>query len=145
MEGAGIQKRGTAGRQHLAARPRMARPVGSVWRFGGARNLRCNVRPRTETGIDKSLVCEPGERVAIKGEAGGLPANRLLPIEPEPAQILKNRLHEFFAGAAGIEILDAEEKAASSRRFACHDRRKGVAKMQITCWTGCEARDNHGA
>ena len=61
-------------------------------------------------------------------------------------KIIENRLLEFRPAAAGIDILDAQQKSPTSflRRAVRHDRGVGMSQMQKSRWTWRKSGDNHG-
>src|ERR1041385_4476275 len=85
-----------------AARARIEGAFRPVRRFGRARNLRCNFRPRAEAGIEQSLRIELFQRTAISFKALRLSQHRFLPCESKPVQIVVDRSLKLRAAAAVI-------------------------------------------
>jgi len=61
-------------------------------------------------------------------------------------QIIENRLLEFRPAAAGIDILDTQQKPpiVFLRRAVRHECGVGVPQMQKSRWTWGKPGDNHG-
>ena len=82
---------GAFGRAEMAAGARIQRPDFALRRAAGAGDLGLDRAPRAEAGIEQPCLLEPRERGAIIGEMLRLPADRPVPIEAEPGQILDDR------------------------------------------------------
>src|SRR5262245_35558873 len=125
----------------MAAGSRIKRSVGPVRRRSGRRNFCGNLLAAAEAGIDQTQSLEAAEGLLVKLEMLGLAAHRLLPGEPEPGQIFIDRPLEFRAAPALVDILDAEQKAASglARRPISGEGGEGMAQMQAPRGAGCEA------
>ena len=76
----------------------------------------------------------------------GLAADRGLPAQPEPGEVLEDGGLEFRPAAGPVDVLDAQQKtpARLSRRGFREQRRIGMAEMEMARGAGGEARD-HGA
>jgi hypothetical protein len=75
-----------------------------------------------------------------------LPAHRFRPVEPEPAEVLQIAGLDLGTAARDVDILDAEQEAASlpRRRFRGEERRIGMPQMQVAGRRGREAGDGAG-
>ena len=102
---------------------------------------------RAEAGIEQALFVERLQRRRVVGEMLGLPAHRFLEREPEPAEIVLDRLFVFGAASANVDVLDPQQEPATAllRRAMRRERRERVAQMQKSSWTWGEAGDNHGS
>src|SRR4051794_37215559 len=96
-----------------------------------------------EARIDQPLALEFRERLAVGIEVLRLPPRWLFPRDPEPREILIDRLLELRPAAARIDILDAQQESSAkrARHLEIDQRRERVAKMQIAIRARCETED----
>lgn len=129
------------------ARARIEHTIRSLWRDSGSSDFGCDVAARAETGIKQFFRLEPVEHRTIGAEAFRLTHHRRGPCQAKPAEVFINRVFVHVPGAGAIDVLDAQQKPSPwrLRRIGRDKCREGVPQMQISRWTGCEARDNHGA
>ena len=121
--------------------------------MGGARrgfDLGADVGAGAKTGIQQPHPVEPRQRSRVIGQTLGLAAHRLLPLEilqplTEPGQIIHNVLLELGPTAPHIDVLHTQQKpsAARARAVPGHQRRMGVAEMQVPAGAGGETGDDH--
>jgi hypothetical protein len=88
---------------------------------------------RAEAGIDEPGGLETGERAAIVVEVIRLPADRAVPRQAEPREVLQDRSLELRTAARPVDVLDAQEERAAARaglplREACGI---GVPEVQV--------------
>ena len=76
---------------------------------------------------------QPCQRRAIIGEMLGLTAYRSVPVEPEPGQILDDRVGVFGAAARHVDVFKSQQKRAfrRARRPPPFKRRADMPEMQI--------------
>src|SRR5207248_11403017 len=79
-------------------------------RAAGARDFGLNFAPRAKARIEHAHRRQVIESGAVVVEMFRLPADRAIPVEPEPCQILKDRRGELLLATGAIDILDAQEK-----------------------------------
>ncbi len=74
----------------------------------------------------------------------GLDADRSVPVEPQPGEILADRRGEFRPTSAAVDVLDAQEEAAAGapRGLPADQRRMGVAEVQMASGAWRKARDD---
>ena len=77
----------------------------------------------------------------------GLAAHLSVPAEPQPGQIVTDRLGEFIAAALAIDILEPQQKppAGAARRPPPFQRGADVSQMQIPGRAWGEPRHLRGA
>src|SRR5882757_4538811 len=73
----------------------------------------------------------------------GLPPHRRFPANPEPGEILVDRGLEFRPAARRIDILDAQQEAATAaaREIEIQQRRAGVAEMEVAVRARCKSEN----
>src|SRR5262249_9199422 len=93
--------------------------------------------------IDQALRFEPRQCRAVLFEMLALAAHRRLPYEAEPGEILEDRRLEFGAAARAVDILDAQQQAATRRprHLEIGEGGQRVAEMQKAVRARCEAKD----
>src|SRR5204863_5472165 len=121
-------------RAQAAANAGIRRTHISLRCAAGPRDLGLDLPSRAKTGIEQPPHrVELRQRRAVIVEMLGLTADRPIPIEPDPAQILDNSLGVFRAAARVVDVLDAQQKAPArfARRAPSLQRRTHMAEMQI--------------
>src|SRR5205085_6209036 len=120
-------------RAQAAANAGIRRTHISLRRAAGPRDLGLDLATCAKAGIEQPHRVELRQRRAVIVEMLGLTADRPIPIEPEPAQILEDRLGVFRAAARVVDVLDAEQKAPArfARRAPSLQCRTHMAEMQI--------------
>src|SRR5262249_13192251 len=100
-----------------------------------------DVRARALAGIHEPLPAQASERGFVDGAALALPTAVLVGGDPQPVEILTNRLLVFATATLSIVIFDAQEHSATGRpRHAPHvERVYHVAEMQVAGRSGSEA------
>ena len=85
-----------------------------------------------EAGVAQAPHAQPVERIGVKRQALGLEDDLLVPVYPEPAQILEDALDMFGATAGRVDILDAQQEtpAALPGEVVREQRREGVAEVE---------------
>ena len=95
-----------------------------------------------EGRVDDSPVDQRVERRTVVVKMVGLPANRLLPIESQPGEIVAYGTFELGLAARRINVLDAQQKAAACicRHVMVEHGGIGVAQMQraVGAWGKAE-------
>src|SRR4051812_27358516 len=112
------------------------RTVGIAWPV--AARLALGDKPRDvgtafETGIDERLRFQLANGRAISLELVGLAPHRFFPCDPEPRQILVDRLLEFRPASRRIDVLDAQQESPThaARHFEVDQRGQRMPQMQI--------------
>ena len=72
--------------------------------------------------IGEAALLERVERSLIGGGALRLDEDRLVPVEPEPAQVLEDAVDELGPAAGLVEILDPQQEFAAALRARWHGR-----------------------
>ena len=105
--------------------------------------MRLDLGAREEGGIDEAAGFEVFEHRPIFGNMVGLAAHRLLPVQPEPAQVFVDLCLVFGPAAGGIDILDAEQEAAAglAGHVVVQHRRERVAEMELAVRARGEAEN----
>ena len=95
--------------------------------------------------VDDAEIAQALERRRISGASLRLDEDRFAPLEAEPRQVGEDRVDEFGAAAALIEILDPDEEPAPAfgGGAVAQHRAKGVAEMQPSGRRRSKARDLH--
>src|SRR5205823_2412184 len=98
-----------------------------------ARNLSPDLAPRAKTRVEHTQRIEPVERAPIVVEMLRLLSHRPVPIKAQPGEVLQDRCGIFVAAPGPVDILEAEQKAASAApcRVPPFERRADMAEMQI--------------
>jgi DNA-3-methyladenine glycosylase II len=101
---------------------------------------------RAEAGINEALAFEPGQRGGVILEMLGLAADRALPVEPEPGEVLMDGGLEFGPGARAVDILDAQEEATGLPPGfrPGKEGRMSVTQVKPAGRAGRKARDDGG-
>src|SRR5205085_10577122 len=96
---------------------------------------------RLEARIEETV--EPCQRGAITVELRALAPHRLLPSDTEPCQVLVDRLLVVRPAARHVDVLDAQQEAATgrARHVEVDERGERMAKMQITVRARRETED----
>src|SRR6266542_3792709 len=78
------------------------------------------------------------------GPAGAADVRTLVPVQPEPAEVLENALLGRLGRSLGVGVLDAQHIGAvvPARQQPVEERRARVAHVQLAGRTGSEA-DSH--
>ena len=88
------------------------------------------------------------QRGAVAVEMLGLPPHRVLPVQPEPRQILIDRRLELGPASRRVDVLHAEQEPAAgpARHVEVHQRRERMAEMQVAVRARCETENGlrHG-
>src|SRR6187431_2274814 len=97
------------------------------------RDVARDVGAALEAWIDEPLRLKSCQRIAIGVEILGLAPYRLLPGNPEPVEVLVDRLLELRAAARGVDILHAQQEPSAdvARHLEIDQRRERVTEMQI--------------
>ena len=109
--------------------------------LAGAGDLGGDLRAGAEAGIDQAARLQVHQRLGIGAHAGGLAQRRLVPGQAQPFEVVENRLDEFVAAAALVDVLDPQQEIVAA--LIGGDGGIGMAQMQKAGWTGCEPCDNH--
>jgi hypothetical protein len=74
----------------------------------------------------------------------GLTAHRFLPDQAKPGQILENSCHKFSSAAAGVDVLNAEQKPSvgGTGGVMGKERGEGMAQVQPPGGAWRKARHN---
>src|SRR5207244_10738213 len=109
---------------------RIARPVSLDLAL---RNQPGNLGAALEARIDQPLCFKLPQRRPVRIQMVGLAPYRLLPLNPEPCEILVDRCLEFRAATRRIDVLHAEQKAPAhgARHLEIGQRGERMTKMQI--------------
>src|SRR5205807_10658065 len=78
------------------------------------------------------------------GEMLRLPADRPVPVEAEPREVLNDRRGVLGAAAGMIDVFEPQQKppARLSRRPPAFERRADMPQMQVTCRARREPGDD---
>ena len=60
------------------------------------------LRARAEAGIGQPGVIQPGKRLGVGRPALALPEGALVPVEPQPAEVVHQKLRALVTGRARI-------------------------------------------
>lgn len=145
------EREGCAGRFALRRKNRIEAAAGAwidhglalVWGTRGG----SDIFAAAETGIDEALGFQLLQGRGVIGEMLGLAADRFLPVEAEPMQIVIESGFEFRATAGAVDVLDAQQKtpARFARGAMSEQGGMGVAEMEKPCRTRRESRNNLGS
>src|SRR5438067_2487044 len=106
---------------------------------------RCgDVGTRAEAGIDEPLRPQLLERFGVNGAAMRLNEQWLIPLEPQPDQVLIDAVDELGPAARWVEILDAQQELAAAlpRSRVPEERAVSVSQMQPSSGRRREAGDH---
>ena len=84
--------------------------------------------PRAKTGVYQPKRIEPLQRIFIEVKPLCLVIRTLIPIEPQPAQIVHEQLGPRTAAGTVVQILDAQHELATlaAKRKPCQKRSRDV-------------------
>ena len=105
-----------------------------------------DIGARAPAAIGQSARGEIGDHRVILGDVLGLDADIAVPIEAEPAQILDDGSGVFRPAALGVDVFDAQDKAAAclTRPSPGEQCGVGTAEVQQSGRTGRESGGDHG-
>ena len=83
---------------------------------GPVRRFQCrgDIGAGAEAWIDQAAIAQPLERFGIDVRALRLDQHRFVPLQPEPAQILEDRVDKLGPAAGRVEILDPDQEFATA-------------------------------
>ena len=101
-----------------------------------------DIRAGAEAGVNQAARAQLFERRFVVGAALRLDQHRLVPVEPEPAQVLVDAVDELGPAARLVEVLDPEQELAAAgararvtERPRCR-RGRGAAVRSATARSG---------
>ena len=128
--GAGVERRAVGiARNRLAAR-------------GAGRDLRRDLPPRAEAGIDQPTGRHGIARRRVIRKVLGLAADGRREAQAEPVEVGQDAGHEFGSGTAEIDVLDAQEQAPAPSLGDAGVQERGirVTEMQVAVRARREAQ-----
>ena len=139
---AGGDARGALIRRKAPTNAGIDRSLRPLRRTGGTRDLGLDVGACAKAGIEQAAHPQLFKRGGIFVHLLGLAHGRAIPGQPQPGQVLEDRVFEGGFAARVIDVFDAQQKLAASRaRGALRDMRGiGVAEMQVACGARRESR-----
>ena len=107
------------------------------------RNPDSDFAPGCKTWVEHTQGGELVSSAPVDIEVLGLAKHGLLPFQPEPSQVVEDGAFKIRACARLVDILDANEKAATGAAgpVMANDRRQRVTQMQLTIWARRKAED----
>ena len=71
--------------------------------------------------------------------------HRTIPAQPQPFKVSQDFRHQFGPAAGAIDVLDPQQELSAPvpRQIVRHDRRIGMAQMQLAVGTGGETGADH--
>src|SRR3954452_18401906 len=128
----------------MSAGAGVARAQLPLWSTTGAGDLDLDLAPCAEARVKQPADVEPPERGAVILKMPGLAADRSVPVEAEPGEVLDDRRVVFGPAAGVVDILDPQQKqpAGLARRAPALERRADMPQMQITRRARREAGDD---
>src|SRR5262249_10451336 len=135
--GPGVPSWPSFGQRRLSLRVQLRHPAEAAVRVPGIQQLG-GVRAVHERPLGLPV-----------GSTGSADIGPLVPIQTEPAQVLKNRRFRFGAGAIDVGILDAEDERTTmpARQKPVEQRRARAAHMQLPgrTWSESDAHKTSGS
>ena len=130
-------------------------PADVLWRLAlsqGGMPIHLELLGRAETVV-RLVMCEQFDRVRpVDMGALGLPVrppvaaflDALVPVEPEPPEILDDAALRLRGRPLGVRVLDAQDEGApiSPGEQPVEERRAGIADVQVTGGTGSETNSH---
>ena len=113
-------------------------------RAAGPGDLGLDLAPGAEARVQQPLSFEAGERVAVIVDMLGLAAQRPVPGEAEPGEVLDDRVVVFGAAAGMVDVLNPQQEAAAglAGRPPPLQCRADMSKVQIAGRARREAGDD---
>ena len=98
---------------------------------------------RAEAGVGEAVRVKLGGRLPVQVEAIMLVDGALVPIEPEPSEVVYNLLRAFGVAASRIEVFDAQDHTTvlGAHGKPGYQRREDIAQMHAARRGGGEAPD----
>ena len=98
---------------------------------GVGSRCRMQLSPRAKARIGESVFVQLPKRLHVNLSAFALVVRTLVPVKPQPAQVVEQQLRRVGSVAAWIEVLYAKHHPPACRPRAqpCHERGKHVARM----------------